>query len=100
MRKGGSGTQKPNPPGDEWRIATQDTKGIERMITANNTNTKSNTWDFQLARAYNQGYEHGMKDMKSRALVGLWKEYLKYRTLDPDLAKLILDTIKTTEKLD
>lgn len=55
--------------------------------------------EFQLAKAYNTGYEHGLKDMKSRALVGLWKEYLKYKDLDPDLAKLIRQTIEVTEKL-
>lgn len=40
-----------------------------------------------------------MKDMKSRALVTLWKDYLKFKDLDPDLAKLILETIKNAEKL-
>lgn len=55
--------------------------------------------EYQLAKAYNTGYEHGLKDMKSRALVGLWKEYLKYKDLDPDLAKLIRQTIEVTEKL-
>ncbi len=60
---------------------------------------KLDTDDVRIARAYNQGYEHGMQDTKSRALVGLWRNYLKYKNLDPDLAALILDTIKTTEKL-
>lgn len=53
--------------------------------------------EFQLAKAYNTGYEHGLKDMRSRALVGLWKEYLKFKDLDPDLAKLIKGTIEAVE---
>lgn len=79
-------------------IATQDTKGNERMITANSKNQQKDTWDFQLAKAYNTGYEHGLKDMRSRALVGLWKEYLKFKDLDPDLGKLIRDIIDKVEK--
>lgn len=71
------------------------------MLSPKEDNMKTDTVnEYQLAKAYNTGYEHGMKDMKSRALVGLWKEYLKYRTLDPDLAKLIRDTIEITEKLN
>ena len=70
------------------------------MITANGSNAKKDTWDYQLAKAYNTGYDHGLKDIKSRALIRLWKSYLKYKDLDPDLAKLILDTIKDTEKLN
>lgn len=54
--------------------------------------------EFQLAKAYNTGYEHGLKDMRSRALVGLWKQYLKYKDLDSDLAKLIRDIIDQVEK--
>ena len=70
------------------------------MITPRTTNYKIDTDDYRQARAYNLGYEHGIKDIKSRALVRLWKSYLKYKELDPDLAKLILDTIKDTEKLN
>ena len=68
------------------------------MITANSQNSKKDTWDFQLAKAYNTGYEHGLKDMRSRALVGLWKEYLRFKDLDPDLGKLIRDIIDRIEK--
>jgi hypothetical protein len=70
------------------------------MITGNSITHKIDTDDVRIARAYNQGYEHGLQDTKSRALVTLWKSYLKYKNLDPDLAKLILETIKTTEKLN
>lgn len=55
--------------------------------------------EYQLAKSYNTGYEHGMKDMRSRVLVTLWKDYLKFKDLDPDLSKLILETIKNAEKL-
>lgn len=54
--------------------------------------------EFQLAKSYNTGYEHGLKDMRSRALVGLWKQYLKFKDLDPDLANLIRDIIDQVEK--
>ena len=64
------------------------------------TDTDQNTLnEYQLAKSYNLGYEHGLKDMKSRVLVTLWKDYLKFKDLDPDLAKLILETIKNAEKL-
>jgi hypothetical protein len=70
------------------------------MLTHREDNMETDTaTEYQLAKSYNLGYEHGMKDMKSRALVGLWKEYLKFKDLDPDLAKLIRQTIETTEKL-
>lgn len=54
--------------------------------------------EFRLAKSYNLGYEHGLKDMRSRALVGLWKQYLKFKDLDPDLANLIRDIIDQVEK--
>ena len=54
--------------------------------------------EFQLAKAYITGYEHGLKDMRSRALVGLWKQYLKFKDLDQDLATLIRDIIDQVEK--
>lgn len=70
------------------------------MLTHREDNVKTDTvTEYQLAKSYNLGYEHGLKDMKSRALVGLWKEYLKFKDLDPDLARLIRQTIETTEKL-
>ena len=55
--------------------------------------------DYKLAKNYNLGYEHGLKDMKSRVLVTLWRDYLKFKDLDPDLSKLIFETIKNAEKL-
>jgi hypothetical protein len=70
------------------------------MLTHRGDNMKIDTvTEYQLAKSYNTGYEHGMKDIKSRILVTLWKDYLKFKDLDPDLAKLILDTIKNAEKL-
>jgi hypothetical protein len=69
------------------------------MLTHTGDNMKIDTQlEFQLAKSYNTGYEHGLKDMRSRALVGLWKQYLKFKDLDPDLAKLIRDIIDQVEK--
>lgn len=69
------------------------------MITRTTTKYKIDTDDYKQARAYNQGYQHGLEDTKSRALVSLWKAYLKYKDLDPDLAKLIREAISEAEKL-
>lgn len=70
------------------------------MIPSKYEDYKLDTTHYPTATAYNQGYQHGLEDTKKRALVRLWKSYLKYKDLDPDLAKLILDTIKDTEKLN
>lgn len=69
------------------------------MITPGTNNYKIDTDNYKEAKAYNLGYEHGLKDTKARALVGLWRAYLKYKNLDPDLALLIRDTITEVEKL-
>lgn len=70
------------------------------MVTLSKTLHKLDTEINAVARAYNQGYQHGLEDMKMRSLVDLWREYKKYEELDPDLAKLIKATIMKIEKLN
>lgn len=69
------------------------------MIPSKYASYKLDTDHYPTAVAYNQGYEHGLKDTKIRALVDLWQEYKKYEELDPDLAKLIKSVIMKIEKL-
>lgn len=63
---------------------------------------KTNTEDVLItekARSYNLGYQHGLEDLKMRALVELWQAARPYQELDPDLYKLLKDAIARVEKL-
>lgn len=51
------------------------------------------------AKSYNQGYEHGLQDLKMRVLIELWHEVNKMKDLDPDLVTLLKLAIARIEKL-